>query len=148
MGKCTFRFTSCQILFSKLQWYSCQSNFFYTCTCAKQNTEYSFYAHHLSKENIVRAVAQCCQVHVFPRNWATLTLLPAGCFSCLRVEATSIMWYSAPEMRILPCGTPPKHVYFTPGTRLIPRKSDWANFEWQLGGFVVKTWQPWQRPSS
>ncbi len=26
----------------------------------------------------------------FPRNWATLTLLPAGCFSCPRVEATPI----------------------------------------------------------
>ncbi len=41
----------------------------------------------------------------------------AGCFSCPRVEATSITWYLAPEMQILPGNPIKKKLYFTPPER-------------------------------
>ncbi len=56
-------------------------------------------------------------------QWTVLPSLPtelgyfytvaAGCFSCLRVEATPITWFLAPGMWILPGGVlPKKHVFY------------------------------------
>ncbi len=73
--------------------------------------------------------------------------LSAGCFSCPQVEATPIMWYLSPGMRLLP-GEPhqkirilsPRNMIFTRGSSL---KSNWATFGLVLSsnwaGFAEKT---------
>ncbi len=96
---------------------------------------------------------QCCQVRDFPVELSYFNIVATGCFSCPRVEATPIMWYLAPAMRILPrqphqktCISPPR-MQFVPGRS--PSKHPWAILGLVLSsnwsGFFVKTWQPCNR---
>ncbi len=69
----------------------------------------------------------------FWANTLSFNTVAAGCFSCLQVKATPLMWYLAPGMHIFTGGPFSKH--------------DWASFWLVLSsnwaGFVVKTWQLW-----
>ncbi len=57
---------------------------------------------------------QSCQVRDFPAELGYFNTLSAGCFSCPRVEATPIMWYLYPGMRLLPGEPGQKKCVFYP----------------------------------
>ncbi len=86
--------------------------------------------HPFVKDNIWSSVAKSWQVFLW--NWATLTLFP-GCFSCPQVEATPIMWYLAPGMRLLPGEPCQKMCILPPGIRFLPEDPPWKAIGLLLG---------------
>ncbi len=74
------------------------------------------------KEEITIGYYHYCQALSFPVEFRYFNTLAMGCFSCPRVEATTIMWFLAPGVRNFHGEPQPKMCIFTPRNVIIFRE--------------------------